>query len=153
MRNVSTGTGLLALGLGIAVFPLVSRLSAPAEAAVSTSAAMAISAAATSQAGPTVVWRGVTQQNQHTFYHRLWSDGKLEVKAVARPFPPGANSCNFGQFSCASVWITVPGTNNFDGDSGFAACTGDVNGDAAIDGTDLALVLSNWGGATGCTQD
>lgn len=153
MRNVSTGTGLLALGLGIAVFPLVNRLSTPAEAAPPATAATALAATATAQAGPTVVWRGVTQQNQFTFYHRLWSDGKLEVKAAARPFPQGPNSCTFGQFSCASVWITVPGTNNFDGDSGFAACTGDVNGDAAIDGTDLALVLSNWSTAPGCAQD
>jgi len=100
-----------------------------------------------------VVWRGVTQQNQYTFYHRLWSDGKLEVKAAARSFPGSPNSCNFGQFVCSSAWITVPGTNNFDGDSGFAACTGDVNGDAAIDGTDLALVLSNWSTAPGCAQE
>ena len=144
---------MLALGLGIAAFPLVNRLSLPAEASVPATAAPALAAAGLAQAGPTVVWRGVTQQNQYTFYHRLWSDGKLEVKAAARPFPAGPNSCTFGQFTCASVWITVPGTNNFDGDSGFAACPGDVNGDAAIDGIDLAMVLSNWNSGPGCGQE
>jgi hypothetical protein len=150
MKNISTGTGLLALGLGIAAFPVINRLATPAMAVPPSAAVSAVTGAAAAQATPTVTWRGVTQVNNYTFYHRLWSDGKLEVKAALRNFPSLSGSCTFPAFVCVTGWIQVPGTSNFTGtgdEASAAPCIGDLNGDLNVDGEDLAVVLGNWGGA------
>jgi len=151
MKNISTGAGLVVLGLGIALHPLVSGLVAQATAAPSSpsaSAAAAVASAATAQAGPTVVWFGVTEiayVNSQTRgglkFFRLWSDGRLEYRYHCNP------PC--GLISEMSDWIEVPPPP---GGNGFA-CRTDINGDRLVDGSDLSFVLNAWGQQGGCEPD
>jgi hypothetical protein len=164
MRNISTGAGLVVLGLGIALHPLVSGLVAQATAAPwssSSAAAAAVTSAATAQAGPTVVWMGVTSQqlsgglsSTTTWtYHRLWSDGRLEIRDVAYT-SSYVSSCGRSFLvpdSCMPLqsWREVsppPGGNGF-------ACRTDINGDRVVDGSDLSFLLNAWGQQGACAPD
>ena len=156
MKNISTGAGLVVLGLGIALHPLVSGLVAQATAAPSSpsaSAAAAVASAVTAQAGPTVVWMGVTDSISSTgnlIYHRLWSDGRQELRAVRTS--SGWNGCQFelSVSNCSSsVWREVPPPP---GGNGFA-CRTDINGDRLVDGADLSFVLNAWGQQGGCEPE
>ena len=164
MKNISTGAGLVVLGLGIALHPLVSGLVAQATAAPSSSsasAAAAVASAASAQAGPTVVWMGVTSQFVAGFttvspwtYHRLWSDGKLEIRDV--PFTTSlVNSCDNRSFLLPNLcmplqsWREVPPPP---GGNGFA-CRTDINGDRLVDGADLSFLLNAWGQQGGCEPE
>jgi hypothetical protein len=94
---------------------------------------------------PTIIWFGVTGFDNPDFtgrrafvqYHRLWSDGGLEVRAMELNF----NTCGY-TFSHVCNWATVPPTSNGDG----VACRQDVNDDGHVDGNDLALLVAAWGG-------
>jgi hypothetical protein len=159
MKNISTGTGLVVLGLGIALHPLVSGLIAQATAAPSSSsasAAAAVASATTAQAGPTVVWMGVTQGEFLTWvYHRLWSDGRLETRSVAHTYTqPGWPSCTgysavVSECMPSQSWREVPPPP---GGNGFA-CRTDINGDRLVDGSDLSFVLNAWGQQGGCEPE
>jgi hypothetical protein len=157
MKNISTGAGLVVLGLGIALHPLVSGLVAQATAAPSssvTSAAAAVASAATAQAGPTVVWMGVTQGiDYNCTYHRLWSDGRLEMRTVPHEFTFYAECATYSLrvSSCAPPedWIEIPPPP---GGNGFA-CRTDINGDRLVDGADLSFVLNAWGQQGGCEPE
>jgi hypothetical protein len=165
MKNISTGAGLVVLGLGIALHPLVSGLVAQATAAPSSSAtsvAAAVASTATTQAGPTVVWMGVTTSEirvNNAFdvftYHRLWSDGRLEVRHVQVKLvdiPGCLYDYSFGFDECAltaSAWTEVPPPP---GGNGFA-CRTDINGDRLVDGADLTFVLNAWGQQGGCEPE
>jgi hypothetical protein len=149
MKNISTGAGLVVLGLGIALHPIVSGLVAQATAAPSSSsasAAAAVASAATAQAGPTVVWYGVgIDENSLYSYrfdrlYRALSDGTVEMKRVLFEPNSGSNACN-AAFLCASPWIVISSPNQ-----GFKSAA-DINADELVDGADLASVLSNWGDA------
>jgi hypothetical protein len=95
---------------------------------------------------PTVVWYGVTAFDNPDFtgrrgfvqYHRLWSDGRLDVRAMELNF----SNCGY-TFSYVCNWVTVPPASNGDG----VACRQDVNGDGNVDGDDLGLLLIEWGDA------
>ena len=150
MKNMSTGAGLALLGLGIAVHPLLSGLASSATASASTApAAAALASAASAQAGPTVVWMGVTYDRWHQahYYHRLWSDGKIEARRVVIAFD---GSCNYIQVpSACHGWFEIsppPGGNGF-------ACRTDINGDRKVDGADHSFVLNAWGQEGGCEPD
>jgi hypothetical protein len=159
MKNISTGAGLVVLGLGIALHPLISGLVAQATAAPSSSsatAAAAVASAATAQAGPTVVWMGVTHSDWNTWvYHRLWSDGRLETRSVAvtydQPDWPncGGYSAYARQCMTPQPWREVPPPP---GGNGFT-CRSDINGDRIVDGTDLAFILNSWGEEGGCEPE
>lgn len=153
MKNISTGAGLAVLGLGIAVHPLLSGLASSATAWASTApAAAALASAVTAQAGPTVVWMGVTDGSSAHYFHRLWSDGRMEVRAVIiqPPYPPQSQSdyCQI-QFPCSGAWIEIPPPP---GGNGFA-CRTDINGDRKVDGADLSFVLNAWGQEGGCEPE
>jgi hypothetical protein len=156
MKNISTGAGLVVLGLGIALHPIVSGLVAQATAAPSssaTSAAAAVASATTAQAGPTVVWMGVTEHSSTTTwnYHRLWSDGRLEVRSVKQTWglPSGGCSDVLPNPSCTTPWREAPPPP---GGNGFA-CRTDINGDRLVDGADLTFVLNAWGQKGGCEPE
>ena len=111
-------------------------------------ASTAIVAAATTQTTPTVIWFGATQVTDDLYrqffavYHRLWSDGKLEMMSVRIDF--GGTSCvGIEPEGCTHDWIEVPPPP---AGNGFA-CRSDVNGDRRVDGADLAMLLGNWGDA------
>ena len=156
MKNISTGAGLVVLGLGVALHPLVSGLVAQATAAPSSSsasAAAAVASATTAQAGPTVVWMGATTDFNSWVYHRLWSDGRLETRSV--PFKtvdvPGCTRAIEIADTCvpSQPWIEIappPGGNGF-------ACRTDINGDRLVDGADLSFVLNAWGQQGGCEPE
>jgi hypothetical protein len=150
MKNISTGAGLVVLGLGVALHPLVSGLVAQATAAPSSSSAaagVALASAASAQAGPTVVWMGVsTGPNSETLYHRLWSDGRMELRGVWRALLPDNCQIYWIGSGCGSDWIEVPPPP---GGNGFA-CRTDINGDRLVDGADLSFVLNAWGQQGGC---
>jgi hypothetical protein len=149
MKNISTGAGLAILGLGIAVHPLLSGVAASATASASTAPATAAIASATAaQAGPTVVWMGVTSFDWYYWqYHRLWSDGRMEVRHVGYASAPdcGANLPT----GCGTDWVEVPPPP---GGNGFA-CRTDINGDRKVDGSDLSFVLNAWGQEGGCEPE
>ena len=153
MKNISTGAGLVVLGLGIALHPLISGLVAQATAAPSSSsatAAAAVASAATAQAGPTVVWMGVTTIGPYgsafTIYHRMWSDGRFEQRWI---WVNDANVDCMPYFACSGPWTEVPPPP---GGNGFT-CRSDINGDRIVDGTDLAFILNSWGEEGGCEPD
>ncbi len=164
MKNISTGAGLAILGLGIAVHPLLSGLASSATASASPATAAALAAASSAQAGgePTVVWMGVTRSEirlDRTYdlitYHRLWSDGRQEIRHVEVD-PRDVPGCEFqytlGFDECAlaaSNWIEVPPPP---AGNGFA-CRTDINGDRKVDGADLSFVLNAWGQEGGCEPE
>jgi hypothetical protein len=137
MKNISTGTGLVALALGIAVHPILSGLAVSARASSEVISAAAVTAAATAQAGgaPTIVWFGVTQWSGSRDFYRLWSDGRLEYRTLYNGVTSG--------------WTEVPAPP---GGNGFA-CRADINGDRVIDGADLTFVLSSWGQQGSCEPE
>jgi hypothetical protein len=147
MKNISTGAGLVVLGLGVALHPLVSGLVAQATAAPSSSsasAAAAVASAATAQAGPTVVWMGVTEHSSTATwnYHRLWSDGRLEVRSVEQTWGPTSGCSDvLPNPSCTAPWREAPPPP---GGNGFA-CRTDINGDGLVGSSDLSLLLNDWG--------
>ena len=144
MKNISTGAGLVVLGLGIALHPLVSGLVAQATAAPSSSsAAAAVASVAAAQAGPAVVWYGTA--GDATGYsvdrlYRAWSDGTVELKRVSYSAGNGGYLCS-DVVSCASPWMVISSPNQ-----GYRAAA-DLNADELVDGVDLASVLGNWGDA------
>ena len=108
----------------------------------------AVAAVAHAQAGPTVVWFGVTEiayVNNQTRgglkFFRLWSDGRLEYRY----------HCNApcGLVGEMSDWIELPPPP---GGNGFA-CRADMNGDRLVDGADLGIMLNAWGQQGGCEPD
>jgi len=159
MKTISTGAGLVVLGLGIALHPLVSGLVAQATAAPSSpsaSTAAAVASVTTAQAGPSVVWMGVTVDgtgSTNTWnYHRLWSDGRLEVRSVKQSWSYASDGCTEVQPNpgCPPTpWREVPPAP---GGNGFA-CRTDINGDRLVDGSDLSFVLNAWGQQGGCEPD
>ena len=153
MKNISTGAGLVVLGIGIALHPLVSGLVAQATAAPSSpsaSAGAAFASAASAQAGPTVVWMGVTIDNSFygasVVYHRMWSDGRIEQRWTKVDDYGGV--C-VPEFRCYGPWTEVPPPP---GGSGFA-CRTDINGDRLVDGSDLSFLLNAWGQQGGCEPE
>lgn len=144
MKHVSTGTGLSILGVGIALHPLLSGLGASATGSVASHAAAAVASAADAHldGGPSVVWMGVTGTYNLFAYHRLWSDGRLEMRRLG--FDNG--SCSFYTSCEAGAWREVPTPPGGNG----VACRTDVNGDRMIDALDLASVLNDWGDDVGC---
>ena len=53
------------------------------------------------------------------------------------------------------VWFENAGWGNLDDATHFVAftCTGDLTGDGAVDGADLAQLLADWGPGPGCASD
>jgi hypothetical protein len=131
MKNISTGTGLALLAGSLLASTAILRVGTGDQVA---HAVMPEPAAA--QAGPTVVWMGVTDYNWPFFeYHRLWSDGRLEVRSVVR----------YNQGSECEV-PPPPAGNGF-------ACRSDLNGDRTVDGADLSFILANWGPQQPCEPE
>ncbi len=109
---------------------------------------------ANAQAGPTIVWMGVTSKSDQTacVYHRLWSDGRMETRGVSLNYSVSQNcGYSYSVNDCASAfqWIEVPPPA---GGNGYA-CRSDINGDRIVDGSDLAFVLNSWGDEGGCEPE
>jgi hypothetical protein len=154
MKNISTGAGLAIVGLGIALHPVLSNVLAASPSANAAPPASLVASAVAAQAGPTVVWMGVTHNvNTNTrCYDRMWSDGRIEVRSVSGGYPEVG--CSFYEFiphPCASdnPWREVPPPT---GGNGFA-CRADMNGDRLVDGADLGIMLNAWGQQGGCEPD
>jgi hypothetical protein len=86
---------------------------------------------------PTIVWMGVSwdDSNNRTLYHRLWSDGLLQMRYVFHDFG-GCTAYDSG--NCG--WFDVEPPTGGDG----VACSADVNSDSVVDVTDLLAVMSSW---------
>ena len=126
--------------VSIALHPVLSK------AILEPSSAEAVVAMA--QAEPTVIWMGVTAQYDITYYHRLWSDGRMEARNSGL-FSPYGSPC-FQPAVCEPTnWIEVPPPP---AGNGFA-CRSDVNGDRRVDGADLASLLGNWGENMACEPE
>jgi hypothetical protein len=136
MKNISTGAGLVVLGLGISLHPLVAGLVAQAIA----SAPVAVASAPAVQAGPTVVWYGVQPgvRGLERDIYRAWSDGTIEMKRV-RTWN-GEIDCA-PSIGCQTGWILITTAQ-----AGYRAAA-DTNADETVDGVDLAAVLNSWGDA------
>jgi len=104
-----------------------------------------------------VIWFGVshvTEWNNYpthmndAIYHRLWSDGKLEMMSVRIGY--GGTSCvGIEPQGCTHDWIEIP---HPPAGNGFS-CRSDVNGDRRVDGADLASLLGNWGENMACEPE
>jgi hypothetical protein len=155
MKNISTGFGLCVLGLGIAAWPVLDRIVPTANASGVTTAASALPAAAIAQdpPAPTVVWMGVGNLvNQGgVIYHRLWSDGRQEMRFVNASL--GWNGCAYElgmAAGCAvTAWVEVPPPPSGNG----FACRADLDGNRQIDGADLSVILNNWGPQPPCAPE
>ncbi len=145
MKNISTGVGLATLGIGIAAHPILSGIASSAAASASAApVAAAVAATASAQAGPNVVWMGVTSASGHVHYHRMWSDGRIELRYVGRYL-----------ISCEPEIVATCGWQEVAppaGGNGFA-CRTDIDGDRKVDGNDLASVLNAWGQQGGCEPE
>ena len=88
-------------------------------------------------------------------YHRAWSDGKLERRAVHFRLESQATGCGSPSYRPSlqpcwdSGWIEVPPPPSGNG----FACRGDLNGDRAVDGDDLGIMLAAWGQSPACNPD
>jgi hypothetical protein len=142
MNRVSTGAGLCALAAAVAGFPIINQFVGQQQAAqASPVLASAVSAAVMAQAEPTIVWYGshpIEGLGNSGFLLRAWSDGRVEVRGW---WWPNLSTCNPGGSTvvCQSPWITIS-----EAAEGLAA-KADINADLAVDGKDLASVLSAWG--------
>ena len=149
MKNISTGTGLALLAGSLLASTVILRMGTGDQVAHAV-----VPAPVAVQAEPTVVWMGVTESSYSYAlleYHRLWSDGRMELKSVARnpgnPFDcesQAAFVCPFSQ-----DWIEIPPSPSGNG----FACRSDLNGDRTVDGADLSFILANWGPQQPCEPE
>ena len=146
MKNISTGTGLCVLGLCLASYPIIDRVMPRAEASATHVAAVVAAATAQVPPEPTVVWMGVTDSASGITYHRLWSDGRMEIRNVG--FQYGDDFCNPLPI-CSGEWVEIPPPPSGNG----FACRADLDGNRIIDGADLGMVLANWGPQTPCAPE
>jgi hypothetical protein len=164
MKNVSTGFGLCIVGLGIAAWPVLDRLVPQASAIGLGPVAPAVVAAALAQdpPPPTIVWYqsmasdvayGTGGNTERTFVSRgfwlvrAWSDGKVEARWVETGGTgwgvPSSTlaSCNVtsAPAPCIGPWVVI--NNPAEG----YTFQSDANGDGAVDGIDLGVLLAAWG--------
>jgi hypothetical protein len=153
MKNVSTGFGLCVLGLGIAAWPIFDRLVPQANAVGVGSVAPVVAAAALAQNPlvPTIVWMdsAYSESYEVTILQRMWSDGRLEMRSVVTDVFYDGVCYSLRQPSCSTQWFEVPAPP---GGNGFA-CRTDLNGDRAVDGVDLGLILASWGQFETCNPE
>lgn len=132
------GVGLCTIGGGL----MMQSGSAAHAGSMPLAATAAIAAATHTQAGPTVVWYGVSSPsafNGGSFpgvLFRAWSDGTTE----GRLFNP-INRGWCGLSDPCQAWTVFTSPNE-----GYRAAA-DINADEKVDAPDLAAVLSNWGDA------
>jgi hypothetical protein len=149
LKNMSTGGGLVVVGLGLCAIAgamVVSGSGGSAHAGVNASAASAVaSAAAMAQGGGerTIVWYGVGSQSitnndpRPGVLFRAWSDGTIEYK-VFNAYN-GSTDCLF--VACGGQWKVFSSPQE-----GLAAFA-DLNADAKVDALDMAEILAAWGDA------
>jgi hypothetical protein len=151
LKNVSTGGGLVVVGLGLCAIAgamVVSGSGGSAHAGVNASAVSAVASAAVAQGGgePTIVWYGVGSQSisngdvRSGVLFRAWSDGTIEGKIFFAS--SGGNGSPCGPIAgCDGQWKVFSSPQQ-----GLAAFA-DLNADSRVDAQDLAQVLSRWGDA------
>ena len=147
MTNISTGAGLVFVGIGLALHPVFSRVLTSNASATTGVTVSALALTQPANAVPTIVWMGVHSLASTINYHRMWSDGRIEMRSVLAV--QVYNACGNVWSPCSGTpndWIEVPpplGGNGF-------ACRSDINGDRVVDGADLAFVLNSWGQNGSC---
>lgn len=95
---------------------------------------------------PNIVWFGVTSEqggglsnpDRHIVYHRMWSDGKIEMRYAGT-----TTGCQINTEYCD--WVVVPSAPN-----GAVACRSDLNGDQQVGVEDLLIVVDDWGNDAQC---
>ena len=131
MKQMSTGTGLCVLGLGIAVLGTAQLIGSKGSQAFA-------------QVGSErrVVNMGVTTNNYYGFAYRVWSDGVIENRCVGQidQFPGGGMNYNPSS-SIISNWMVVDNgqTPSFQ--------PTDTNTDGSVDAADIGKVLLDYGAA------
>ena len=136
------GVGLCMIGGALL---MQSGQQAHAAAGSMPAAAAAVAATANAQAGPTVVWYGVSSPSNYysltpPMLFRAWSDGTIEAKMVG--FQGGYyGACDPQTVLCVSGWQVISSPTE-----GFKAAS-DANADEKVDSADLGMLLSSWGDA------
>jgi hypothetical protein len=150
MKNISTGTGLVALSAAILGSTIIMRFGPAdqaAHAAPPMESAKAIAAASTAQVTPTIVWYGVASGYANNSAEwggqifRAWSDGKVEARGYRTGSSNGGNQSMCAGFWTCPTWVVVSDPN-----SGYNAAS-DINFDSKVDGADLGQLLADWGDA------
>ena len=133
MKNAGITIGMVAIGLGLASigFNLNGN-----QANATTAAPVAFNAGPEE---PTIVWYGTaTQQNNHTYLYRAWSDGRIEGRFIETY--SGWDSCGDSS-PCVGPWVLISSPNE-----GLNAAA-DINFDERVDAADLGQMLAAWGDA------
>ena len=136
MKNISTGFGLCAIAAAVALYPVLDRFAPIGKEAHAGVPVSAITSAALAQTAPTIVWYG----GGDGAVYRAWSNGLIEGRFV---------NWNVGGEPCSTVigpgpacpWIVISSPTQ-----GYSAAS-DSNFDSKVDGTDLSMLLGNWGDA------
>jgi hypothetical protein len=148
MKNISTGFGLCVAATAALAYPFVSNLAPSANASAVTAAASSISNAATAQAGPTIVWYGISPASSSQTaalmgaMFRAWSDGRIEYKPFFPSGPYSSGACD--------LYLGAPpgcGWRLFSDPAQGLTYRSDINFDAKVDGADLGQLLADWGDA------
>ena len=144
MKNISTGFGLCVAAAAALAYPFVSSLAPSANASAVIAAAATVSTAATAQAGPTIVWYGISPPSGNTYsgeydgvVFRAWSDGRIEY----RMFDPRGPDCSMSLGSAECTWRL------FSDPAQGLTYRSDINFDEKVDGADLGQLLADWGNA------
>jgi hypothetical protein len=148
MKNISTGFGLALLAGAILAYPFVSSLAPSANASAVTAAVSAVSTAATAQAGPTIVWYGISQpltgtsssSALHGAMFRAWSNGRIEYK----PYYPTITNCICCPWSSECTSTSVSEWRVFSDPAQGLTYRSDINFDEKVDGADLGALLADW---------
>ncbi len=145
MKNISTGFGLCAIAAAGALYPVLDRFAPIAKEAHAGVPVSAITSAALAQTAPTIVWYGTTsifeyysEESLITQVTRAWSDGRVEAMFIRKRI--NTTFCN-STINCSTPWILISDTAQ-----GLSAAS-DANFDSKVDGTDLSMLLGNWGDA------
>ena len=135
MKNISTGTGLCVLGLGLASYPIIDRVMPRAEAGATHVAAVVAAATAQVPPEPTIVWYGTMSWQNNGKLLRAWSDGTVELKTYDTNFTCGQ------QPPCIGEWAVLSSPTQG------LTYRSDINFDSKVDGADLGTLLADWGDA------
>jgi hypothetical protein len=144
-RAIASAISLCGVGFCLIGAGLVLQSGVAAQARAEPTAAGLVSAFAAAQAGPTVVWYGVSSPSNYfavtqPILFRAWSDGTVEAKVVS--YSPNSLVCPpSNPIGCTSDWVVIASPTQ-----GFKAAS-DINADQKVDGADLAMILGNWGDA------
>ncbi len=132
MKQISTGTGLCVLGLGVAVLGAAQLVGSKGSQAF-----------AQTGSERRIVNMGVSGGDYYGTAYRVWSDGVIETRCVGNLYwinpTTGVGGFNYLQNGVQSSWAVV------DNGQTPSVQPSDTNTDGSVDAADLGKVLLDYG--------